>query len=119
MYATRILFTRRDLGESSDDAILVTADPDTPDIFEVVYRTPEVKMDRKFFASYSGVLDYIEDTLTSMRHDMDPFENIQVLTAIHPSVLYHVSDMDESVTRDLIIKMIGDSLRRSVARVPR
>ena len=119
MYCTRLLFTRRDLGESNDDAILITAHPDVPDIFEVLYRSPEVKMDRKFHASRSGVLDYIEDTLTSMRHDMDPFESIQVLTSIHPSVLYHVSDMDESVTRDLILKMIGDSLRRSVTCAPR
>ena len=53
-----------------------------------------------------------------MRCDIDPFENVQLLTTIHPSILYHVSDMDDYATRDIIINMIRDSLRFDVSTVP-
>lgn len=119
MYTTGILFTRKDRGPVHDDGITISAHGGSTDIFEVVYRSPELKMDRKFLASFSGVLSYIDDTLTSMRYDNDPFEKIQLLTVIHPSVLYHVSDMDDDEVRNLILNMVRDSLRYSVTAVPR
>jgi hypothetical protein len=119
MYSTRILFTRKDKGSAHDDGITIKPLPDSTDIFEVVYRSPELKMDRKFLASFSGVLSYIEDTLTSMRYDTEPFEQIQLLTVIHPSVMYHVADMDDDEVRNLMLNMVRDSLRYSVTAVPR
>ncbi len=119
MYFARILFTQKNGGPADDDSITIQAHPESAEIFKVIYHSPDLKTDRMFLAGFSGVLSYMEDTLVSMGHDMDPFENIQVLTLIHPSVLYHVSDMDMSSTRELILDMIRDSLRYSVNTLPR
>jgi hypothetical protein len=109
-----LLFTRRGRSQSHDDEVYVSPYEGSRSIFEVVYKTPELTRDRRFLASFSGVLQYLEDIMMSMRSDVDPFEQIQLNTAIHPSVMFHVSDMDDSETRDVIINMIGDSLRFEV-----
>lgn len=93
---------------------MVSTHPDSSDMFQVVYTTPELRSSRKFVASFTAVLDYANDILTSMRHDTDPFDQIQVTTSIHPIIMYHVSDMDESDTRDMIMNMLRDSLRFGV-----
>lgn len=120
MSSVSLVFTRKGSGfAADDDRILIKAHGDSREFFDVVFHTPELKSDRKFMASFSGVLRYLEDILTSMRCDTDPFECVQLLTNIHPSVMYHVSDMDESSNRDLILNMTGDALRFDVATVPR
>ena len=119
MHCFTLLFTRQGHRSDQDDKIVVMTHPDSSDMFQVTYSTPELRMARKFVASFTGVLDYANDVLTSMRHDTDPFECIQVSTAIHPIVLYHVADMDESVTRDMVMNMLRDSLRFSVRLVAR
>ena len=119
MYCSALLFTRKNKGSAYDDKILVSPHEGSHDIFEVKYRNPETNNDKMFLASFSGVLTYIEDTLTSMRMDVDPFEHIQLNSTIHPAILFHVSDMDESGNRDIILNMVRDSMRFSVTSVPK
>ena len=119
MHCFSILFTRRDRGWDQDDKIHVKTYEQSPEIFEVTYTCPELRTDRVFLTNFSSVLAYVEDSLTSMRHDNDPFEHIQVSTSIHPSVLYHVSDMDQAYVRDLILNMARDSMRLGVRTASR
>lgn len=114
MISFSLLFTRKGKGPYHDDQIRVSPYEGSHSIFAVVYKTPDLNRDRRFLASFSGVLKYVEDILMSMRADIDPFEQIQLSTAIHPTVMFHVSDMDESVNRDIIMNMVGDSLRYEV-----
>lgn len=114
MHCFTLLFTRQGQPSNNDDKIVVTTHPDSSDMFQVMYSTPELRNARKFVASYTAVLDYANDILTSMSRDTDPFERIQVSTSIHPIVMYHVADMDESVTRDMVMNMLRDTLRFSV-----
>ncbi len=116
MYRASVYFTRKDMNSYSDDRIIVTARNDSRDLFDVKYDTPDLK-NRKFTTSCSGVLQYVGDILNSMQHDMDPFEHIQVNTAVHPSVMYHVADMDDSEVRNLILDMMRDALRADVSVV--
>jgi hypothetical protein len=117
MVCFTLLFTRKDKGSAHDDKISVSQLEGSRSVYQVVYHSPELKYDRKFLASSSNVLAYVEDTLTSMRHDIEPFENIQLLTLIHPSVLYHVSDMDEYMVRNLILNMASDAMRYDATSV--
>lgn len=117
MLCFHLFFTRKDKGPAHDDKVYVSSFEGSKDIFEVKYFTPDLRDGRMFLASFSGVLQYIEDTLTTMRHDIDPFENIQVSTSVHPSILYHVSDMDESTVRDLILDTARDAMRFDVRTV--
>lgn len=114
MISFSLLFTRKGKSAAHDDQIRVYPYEGSHSIFEVVYKTPDLNRDRRFLASFSGALHYVEDILMSMRSDVDPFEQIQLTTAIHPTVMFHVSDMEDSETRDVIINMIGDSLRYEV-----
>jgi hypothetical protein len=119
MIGATLLFTHAGKGPAHDDKITIVPYNGSHDILEVTYYSPELKSGRRFLASFSTTLHYVEDMLTSMRHDAEPFENIQLLTAIHPSILYHVVDMDDSDVRDLIVNMVGDALKFEVTRVPR
>lgn len=119
MSRVTLLFTRKGKGAAHDDNITITCHSGSHEIFDVVFRTPELKEDRKFMASFSSVLHYVEDILLSMRCDTDPFEHIQLLTNIHPNILYHVSDMDESSNRDTLMNMIRDTLRFDITTSPR
>lgn len=113
MRCATLFFTHKGKTAVHDDVITITPIEQSRGVFEVVYKTPEMK-ERKFLASFNSVLQYVEDTLTSMRHDTDPFERIQVNTSIHPIVMYHVADMDDSSVRDLILNMVGDSMKFDV-----
>lgn len=64
-----------------------------------------------FFMNSHCVMSYIDDILQSMRMDIDPFEELQVTTRIHPSVLFHVSDLDKRDTRHLILGMVETALK--------
>jgi hypothetical protein len=114
MISFSLLFTRKNKSSAHDDRISVYPYEGSHSIFEVVYRTPDLTRDRRFLASFSGTLQYVEDILMSMRVDVDPFEQIQLSTAIHPSVMFHVVDLEDSFSRDVIMNMVGDSMRFEV-----
>ena len=52
-----------------------------------------------------------------MPHDADPFEYLQVDTQMHPTVLYHVSDLDDPMVRHLIEDTVETALVRSIRKV--
>lgn len=114
MLCFNVLFMQSDKGAAYDDRINIYSHEGSNEIFQVKYHSPDMRGDRMFLASFSGVLQYVEDTLTSMCHDTEPFENIQINSSIHPPVLYHVSDMDDYTIRNLVMNMLRDSLRFNV-----
>lgn len=63
-----------------------------------------------FFMDQQQVVRYVDDILQSLRMDVDPFENIQVTTRIHPAALFHVSDLDKCMTRHLILDMLDTAI---------
>ncbi len=104
-------------GPSHDDTIKITESPDARELFVVTYRTPDYANRKRFTASEYRVLDYVEDILVSLQHDTDPFEFVQVNTVIHPSIMYHVSDMDKASIRELILTVVRTAMRTDVENV--
>lgn len=102
---------------SSDDVIHMYDDDEFHDMVRIVYSTPEWKKSSEFFLPIPKAMDYIHTTLKTLTHDSQPFEYVQVSTSIHPSVLYHVSDLDDSDVRYLIEETIEAALCRPVSRV--
>jgi hypothetical protein len=49
-----------------------------------------------------------------MTKDQDPFEKIQISTAMSPAIMYHVSDLDE--VQSTILSMVEDALYVDVIR---
>lgn len=108
MIKATLFFTKKN---DTDDIITIRSSEVVPDLYSVRFETPDMKTAKKFMISGDRVLDYVEDILYSLSRDTDPFEHIQLSTSIHPSVMYHVSDLDDRVIRKLIVTMIRDAMR--------
>lgn len=111
-------FLRPNASQSNDDIILVYSGPSSPDLFRVVYRPGDLDSGLKYetHMTRTGVIEYVSDILKSMRYDVDPYDRIQLLTDLHPSVMYSVADMDDGVARRSIENMVYASLRTQVKR---
>lgn len=100
---------------NDDDVISIYETPDYSEMFRVVFKPGEYKERRnQFYMSRHVLQDYISDTLKSLNADSDPFEYVQVTTTHHPSVLYHVSDLENTQTRHMIEDMIMTAVRMPV-----
>lgn len=106
----------RDSSDEREDDILRIFDTDCNDLFRITFRANDMKRANEFMASRSWAVQYISEILHTLIHDTDPFESIQVDTAIHPTVLYHVMDMDEGYVRQLIEDTIDSVLRRNIVK---
>ena len=112
----RILFTRKNRGSTHDDTIDITVVKGCPEMFSVAYMSPEFVKERRFKASYSSTLQYVEDILASLQYDTEPFELVQIMTAIHPTVLFHVADLWNPDIRNVLMNQVRDSMRFDVTR---
>ena len=117
MINATIIFVRKNGRPSTDDKITVSRMDSENDLFKVTFSTPDYTYRKQFITDARKACRYIEDTLTSMRHDTDPFEYVQVHTNIHPAVLYHVADLDSCDVRHLIMDIIYDALKFNVTNV--
>jgi hypothetical protein len=112
-------FLRPGEHEDSDDVITASTSKASPDLFHISYRPgdTDARVSYQATMSRSTLMDYVQDILESMTLDVDPFDRIQLLTDIHPTVMYSASDMDNRSTRNLLRDMIYSSLRTRVVRV--
>lgn len=117
MLKVTLYVQRKRGGEENDDIIKIYEDPDFSDMCRVTYTTPELEKTNQFYMTRHLVSRYISDLLSAFVHDNDPFEYIQVTTAIHPSVNYHMSELDNSRVRYLIEDMVYDAIKTPVVRV--
>jgi hypothetical protein len=101
----------------NDDVIQMFDDDEYRDMIRVTYSTPELRKASEFYMTIPQALQYLSDTLKTLRHDAQPFEHVQVSTQLHPSVLYHVSDLDCCQVRHLIEDTVETALRRPIFRV--
>lgn len=114
MIKTTLYLTRSGKGRAHDDVIQVSENGESRDLFDVRFTTPELRKSKTFTFTESKVMDYISDILRALPIDMDPFENVQLTTAIHPIIFYHVSDMARPDTRTTVMDMIQTALRTDV-----
>jgi hypothetical protein len=114
MLKATIHLTRETNRPSEDDVISISEVEDTRDLFSVTFRTPDFSKKKVFVTTEARVLDYIEDILSSLEYDSDPFQFVQVDSVIHPAILYHTSDLDDGEIRDRIVGMIRMALRTDV-----
>lgn len=114
MHRATLLLTRKGLNSSHDDTINIDRSEDSMGMFKVTYKYEGSPNTRTFVACEMNVLQYVEDILTSLSYDVDPFHHIQVDTAIHPSVMYHHLDLEMSCVRDRILNQIENALRFEV-----
>lgn len=102
---------------NQDDILHIYDDDEYHETCRIVFRPKDVKKGSEFYLDERRTMDYISSILKSMQHDSDPFEYIQVDTAMHPTILYHVSDMDNRDIRWSVEDAIYDAIRRPIRRV--
>ena len=117
MLAATLYVQRNPDRTSEDDIIRIYAGDGMTEIHTVEYTTPETKKTSRFYMSRKVLIEYVGDLLKSLRHDTVPFECVQVTTAIHPSVVYHVADLDNDEVRHLIEDTVYNAVRIPVERV--
>lgn len=115
--ATIFIQRKNSSGVQDDDVIRFYEDEDYHEMVRVKYSSPELTKDNVFYLPIHRAITYLDDVLRTFRHDADPFEYVQVTTSIHPSVLYHVSDLDITGVRQLIEDTVEAAIRRPVKRV--
>ena len=111
-------FIRPNVTEDHDDILNIYEDEEFRTMYRLEYQTPEVKGKKyRFYLDERSTLDHVSDILKSMLHDADPFEHIQVQSFVQPSVLYHVSDMDDRSIRWQLEDAVRAAMVRPVLRV--
>ena len=101
----------------NDDIITVTHDEAYRSMYKIIYQANDMSVRHKFYLCERDTMDYLSDVLKSLDCDIDPFVNVQVTTAIHPSIMYCVPDLADSEIRWQIEDMILRALRTNVHRV--
>jgi hypothetical protein len=111
------IYIQRNMSSRSDDTVYIYDTPNCSEVYRVVYKTPESVLATQVYMGRSAVFSYVSDLLKSLTHDVVPFEHVQVNTCIHPSVVYHVSDLDSKDVRRLIENMIYDAAKTKMTRI--
>lgn len=101
----------------TDDVIHMFEDDEYRDMIRITYSTPDLKKATEFYLTIPQTLQYVSDTLKTFNYDAQPFEHVQVSTQLHPSILYHVSDLECCQVRHLIEDTVETALRRPIFRV--
>jgi hypothetical protein len=117
MLKATLYIQRTNAPASDDDIIQMFDDDEYRDMVRITYSTPELRKCSEFYLTVPQTLQYVSDTLKTLRHDAQPFEHVQVSTLLHPSVLYHVADLDCCEVRHLIEDTLETALRRPIFRV--
>lgn len=109
------LFLQKD--GQRDDIINFHSDDNGDGVVWVKYRDGGAGGKRYvFYLHKEQVSDYVGDILFGLRHDSDPFEFVQVMSTIGPSVLYHVSDLDDPDVRANIRTTVASACNMYVRR---
>lgn len=83
-------------------------------LYEVSYEPNDSKKHRTFLLSHVDTMSYISDILKSLDHDSDPFDHVQVTTAIHPTIMYNAADFVDIRVRHHVEDMVNMALRTPV-----
>ncbi len=112
MQKVKLFFTRR---HGADDIIQIYDDESYVDMVRLVY-TPgdHTKKSNVFYMTTRDVLSYVGNIFRSMSHDVDPFEYLQIQTAIHPSIMFSAMDLSSHRVQDLLDDMIFQAMRVNV-----
>ena len=114
------LFLTRNDAVRNDDVIHFDTVEDLSDFVRVTTKYAPVGtsagkgFDRSFVLSRSGAVDYVNAVVRSLIMDVDPFKNLQVCSAIFPSVIYAVEDLEDHTVFSSIQDIVWSSFNTTV-----
>ena len=115
MLKVKLFFTRV---RGDDDIVQIYDDETHVDMVRVVY-TPgdHTKKSNVFHLTTRDVLSYVDNILRAMGNDVDPFEFVQIQTAIHPSIMFSAMDVHSRRIQDTLDDMIFQAIRVNVEEI--
>lgn len=114
VFKATIHFTRRN---NQPDDILYIRSTDIQNMYHLVFKPKEfIRARNEFYMNTNELLSYVRNLLNTLEHDTEPYEHVQLTTAIHPAILFHVSDMDKFEVRDKFESLLKTALRTFVKR---
>ncbi len=115
MLKVKLFFTRT---RGADDIIQMYDDETHVDMVRLVY-TPgdHTKKSNVFHLTSKDALSYVDNIFDAMEHDTDPFEFVQIQTAIHPSIMFSAMDLSSRRVQDLLDDMVFQALRVNVEQM--
>ncbi len=112
-----VRFLRPDQPPQNDDVISISSTEMND--FSVTFRPGDHGQTYTTTMTRKNVYNYVSDVLKSMSYDMDPFDRIQLITDLHPSIMYSAQDMETVEVRRIVEDMVYDSLNNVVTSKPR
>ena len=112
MLKASLYFTRSGRDHSDDDVIHIFENENSRELFDVQYITPDLRKSKRFTMPEKDIKTYLTNLIRMMSHDADPFENLQLTTAIQPSIFFHMADAQENMY--VLLEMIMTALRIDV-----
>jgi hypothetical protein len=97
-----------------DDIIRITRDSEYRSVYAVTYQANDVSKRRTFYLGENDTMNYLSDVFKSLDFDTAPFVNVQVSTAIHPTIMYDANDLADTDIRHRVEDMIHMTLRTKV-----
>jgi hypothetical protein len=106
MYLLAIHVTRNGV-HNDDDVITFTTDSNYPDVVEITakYKTP-AKSAYVFTLPRGRCMHYASTLIGALVDDIEPFEHVQISSAMFPAVMYDVRDL----SKDSIVESINEML---------
>lgn len=79
-------------------------------VYSVQYTPNDVKGSFTFTLQHRDLYDYVNNILTSLTNDVEPFDRFQLTSRITPSVVYTIEDLYDSETRASIYETVSLAL---------
>lgn len=116
MMLFQIRFTRSD--SDTEDDILSVYSTDIRGIVRVVMKPGDfVRTANESYMQATRVEMFISTVMRSLEHDVDPFQYVQFLSAMSPSVMYSVPDLCDPMVRSRLVSSIHQVLQMDVERI--
>jgi len=118
MMLLSIQITRDDDNESRDDIIRIRTVDEMPDLVSVKtrFRNNPDDIENQFYLPRGAAIDYVNTLIGSIQCDDEPFHSIQLNSAMFPSVMYRVSDLNEDSVRSSIQNIVYSTFNTTVFR---
>lgn len=86
----------------SDDVITIQSCCGST-LFSVKYSPNDTKTVYHFMMDRRRTLEYVYNMLDTLSRDTDPFDHVQLTTRVSPSVVYHISDLNDEDVCDMVM----------------
>jgi hypothetical protein len=88
--------------DQADDVITIQSCSGST-LFSVKYSPNDTKTVYRFMMDRRRTLEYVYNMLDTLSRDTDPFDRIQLTTRVAPSVVYHISDLNDEDVCDMLM----------------